>query len=211
MIVRRSAASGVVRGSSRATFWQLVRVEARAFGGAQPGALRGALLFARSALSLWAHHVRVHPSGQALCLLGPRPWRVCGAAVALLVFTGALGTVSRAAALSITSAVLVVLFPSATWAISRAPSWRAWKKERPPRPYTFIGSLASVKPGAGAQLVQAVVSEAAAKGQGVVLDADNDALVRYYERLGFLAFKASQEDRPLRPLPVRMWRPPCTE
>jgi hypothetical protein len=187
--------------------WRLVAVEVRAFDRARPlNRLGRATFAAATGLAVVAFHRRVHPSGRAICLLGPRPGRIAAVIGGVLVVLAVVAALSPVAAATVLAATSLLALPSAVRAVIGLPEAAALRRASPPGRHVYLHSLASTKPGDGAELVRMVTAEADEKGWSIVLDAGSVALVRYYERFGFQA-----RSRPVRAPHggerVRMWRP----
>jgi hypothetical protein len=187
--------------------WRLVGVEVRAFDRARPLGWFGRAAFAAgTGLALVAFHRRVHPSGRAMCLLGPCPGRIAAVIGGVLVVLAVVAALSPVAAGTVLVAISLLALPSAVRAVRGLPATAALRHASPPGRHVYLHSLASTKPGDGAELLRMVTAEADDKGWSIVLDAGNVALVGYYERFGFQA-----RCRPVRGpnggQRVRMWRP----
>jgi len=70
----------------------------------------------------------------------------------------------------------------------------------------YVHSVASTRPGAGAELMTSLAGEADQKGWLLVLDAGNERLGTYYSRFGFA--RGGAVKMPDGNLRVRMWRQP---
>ena len=194
----------------RYSLWHLAGVEVRAFGGRDARTfLRRALFRTAMLLSLVAYAKRVHPSGQALCLLWLRPWRFLGGIAALLLVvctTGALYPVLGAVLVVVITAVLL---PCVIGTVKARPGWKELAKLTPPGRHVYVHSVASQLPGAGAEVLRGLALEADEERWSLVLDASNEKLVRYYEQFGFRALGPGVQ-MPDGARHVRMWRPPIT-
>jgi hypothetical protein len=194
----------------RNSHWRLAGIEVRAFGGRDRTILWRLFFRAAMLLSLVAYTKRIHPSGEALCLLWLKPLRFLGGTAALL-----LVVCTTCAIYPLLGAVLVVgiagvLLPCAIGAVRARPGWKELAKATPPGRHIYVHSVASQLPGAGAELLRALALEADDKHWSLVLDASNEKLVRYYEQFGFEALGAGvQMTDGARH--VRMWRPPITQ
>jgi hypothetical protein len=193
------------------SLWQLAGVEARAFrprdrhqeGGNVPSrvAFRAAMLIA-----LGAFDRRVHASGQAVCLLAPRWLRVLVLTGGAIVLAGVMSAVSPPLGWALIAVVLVVFVPVAVRAAIAFPATNRLRRMGPPGRRVYVHSVASTRPGAGAELLSSLAGEADQKGWLLVLDAANERLEGYYARFGFARSGAvSMPDGSRR---VRMWRPP---
>jgi hypothetical protein len=173
----------------RGGFWQAVRVEVDAFGrgrGLRPP--RRLALAWKNALATLFYKRRAHPSGQAVCLLGPRRALVGLVGVSVLAVGTSLGALAPVPALAVLSAAAAALLPRLVLRSARSlPSKWRWRRLAPRGRRVYLRSLASTQKGAGAELLAAVVEEADLRGWTLVLDAADEALVRYYERFGFVS------------------------
>jgi hypothetical protein len=160
-------------------------------------------------VALATHHRRVHESGQALCLLGVRRSRmlVFLSATALAVIF--IGGASPVAGMALAGAAACL------WAATACRAWRSRAVGTRPtmgaaRDAVRVHSVASIRRGAGAEVLQKLTEEADQKGWSLFLDAANTELARYYLRFGFRATATAPmrtgRDRVRRSL--RMWRHP---
>ena len=185
----------------------LVGVEVRAFGRARPAGWFGRLtLTLGSSVALFAFERRIHPSGGAVCLLGARPGRVALGIGGFWVALVAVGGASRPAAAALLAAIAVLSLPSALRATIELPAQLRLRRATPSGRRVYLHSLASVEPGAGAELMRLVAREADEKGWSLVLDAGNQELARYYRRFGFVA-PWGDAPPPAPSRRVHMWRP----
>lgn len=182
--------------------------ELKAFSRARPMGTLGRAIFAlETGLALTAYHRRAHRNGHALCLLGPRYGRVVMGAAGILLAVGILGALAPVVGEVVVAVVVVILLPSLARAVGDIPASLRLHRLSPPGRHVYLHSLASTQAGAGAELLRSVGEEADQKGWSIVLDADSEGLVAYYQRHGFTALGG--------PVPspggrrrVRMWRPP---
>jgi hypothetical protein len=189
--------------------WRLVGVEVQAFDRARPLSWFGRIAFAgATGLALVAFHRRVHPSGRAMCLLGPRPGRIAAATAGVLLALAAVTVLSPVGAGAVLAVTALLALPSAVRAVRGLPAAAALRRASPPGHHVYLHSLASTKPGDGAELLRMVTGEADDKGWSIVLDAGSLGLVRYYERFGFQA-RCGPVLAPGGGQRVRMWRPAC--
>jgi predicted N-acetyltransferase YhbS len=77
------------------------------------------------------------------------------------------------------------------------------------RHQVYVHSVASTRPGAGAELMASLAGEADQKGWLLFLDAGNEELGTYYSRFGFA--RAGAVRMPDGTVRVRMWRQPQDE
>jgi hypothetical protein len=207
---RRPTRSTTPATRQRYSLWHLAGVEIRAFGDRNAGSLWWRLVFrAAILLSLVAYARRVHPSGQALCLLWLRPWRCVGGIAGLLLIVCTAGAISPVLGAVLVAAIAVVLGPCAISAVKLRPEWKELSRRTPPGRHVYVHSVASQLPGAGAQLLRALALEADENGWSMVLDASNEKLVRYYQQFGFVP-RGPGVRMPHGARHVRMWRPPIT-
>jgi hypothetical protein len=194
--------------AGRSGFWQAVAVEVEAFGRRRRlGPAKRAGLALRNTLATLFYERRVHPSGEAVCLLQPRHALVGVVGISVLAGGTALGVFAPLASLAILCAAVLFAtaassFPAAVVrAVKTSPA--RWHRRRlvPKGKRVYLRSLASTRKGAGAELLAAVVEEADLHGWTLVLDAADPALVRYYERFGFACAARVQPDQE-----TRMWR-----
>jgi hypothetical protein len=188
------------------SLWRLAGVEARAFGPVRrnSGLSRYPAQTAQL-MSLIFYERRVHPSGQAVCLLGLRVWRFGAAVAALVVLIGCIGAFSPYTCIAVAVAVVVSLLPRAVRTGRAFAATARLRTLLPERPYVYVHSMASTLPGAGAELLAELAHEAGDKGWSLVLDASNQKLAAYYGRLGFVA-QGEAVKMPGGGSRVRMWR-----
>ncbi len=74
------------------------------------------------------------------------------------------------------------------------------------RHHVYVHSVASTRPGAGAELMASLAGEADRKGWLLFLDADNEKLASYYSRFGFA--RGGAVTMPNGTVRARMWRLP---
>jgi len=204
---RHPAASTKAHGCS---LWSLAGVEVRAFGDRGAGTMLRQVFFrAAMLLSLIAYAKRVHPSGQALCLLWLRPWRFLGAIATSLLVVCITGAIYPLLGVVLIAAIAAVLLPCSIGAVKSRPGWKELSKLTPPGRHIYVHSVASQLPGAGAELLRALAIEADEQRWSLVLDASNEKLVRYYEQFGFGPLGPGVQ-MPDGARHVRMWRPPIT-
>jgi hypothetical protein len=118
----------------------------------------------------------------------------------------AVGAASRPAAAALLAAIAVLSLPSALKATIELPAQLRLRRAPASGRHVYLHSLASVEPGAGAELMRLVAREADEKGWSLVLDAGNEQLARYYRRFGFVAPRGDAP-APAADRRVRMWRP----
>lgn len=177
-------------GSVRA--WGVAGVATRAFAPRpqfarmRPGPLR--LVFW---LTLAVGDRRANSSGTAVCCLsgastGPRI-RGCVAALAgAAVLAGLWATMSVTWPLWAVFVVAGWLYaPMARSSLGGMRARRALRRSRPAGRAVMLHTVASVEPGAGRRLLEAVTLEADRKAWTLVLDAANERLVAYYSQFGF--------------------------
>jgi hypothetical protein len=194
--------------AQRHSLWELAGVEIRAFGGREPGSLWWRGVFrAAIMLSLVVYARRVHPTGQALCLLWLRPWRLVGGIIGLLLVVCAAGALSPVLGAALIAAIAAILLPGVPAAVKARSASRQLCRLTPPGRHIYVHSVASQLPGAGAQLLRGLVLEADQSGWSLVLDASNEKLARYYEQFGFVP-RGPGVQMPDGARHVRMWRPP---
>jgi hypothetical protein len=190
-------------------YWRLVAVEVRAFGRRDKRNLAQRLAFVSAmALSMWAYRRRCDVSGQAVCLLEPRPLRLAGGFGGLAVVALALGATCPPVAWALVAGLASLCLPLAWPAVKALPANHRLRRMTPPGPRMYLHSLASTWPGSGAELMRSVVRDADATGKAIALDADNQKLARYYEAFGFRAL-GTAVTMPNGVSRVRMWRPPA--
>ena len=182
--------------ASRPSLWQLTRLGLVAFRD-QPQTrmqwpiLRALCLQVLLIVSIATAERRVHPGGDAFCLLSTRSRR--GEVMAALV----------GAVLSVPIILLVAFLPVLFWlvvltlAVLLSPSALLSLKTRrlrerlaasaPSGPLIGIHTVTSSFPGHGAELMNQVSEEADLAGWSLVLDAANERLSDYYGRFGFQA------------------------
>jgi hypothetical protein len=161
------------------------------FAGARPWLLQP-LFWLQLLVGEW----RANSSGRA----------VCG------ITTGSVTTrvkSSLASALILAVAVLLVAFENVTWPIiivlavisclclptvRRSAAGirprRQLRRARPRGHFVTVHSVASVEPGAGRALLQALNTEADRRNWTLVLDTANEALESYYAQLGYVRLAA---------------------
>ncbi|MGP8205252.1 MAG: hypothetical protein ACLQVK_04200 [Acidimicrobiales bacterium] len=191
------------------SMWQLADVEALAFRGDGGGTVTSRLAFKTATLiALSAFDRRVHPSGQAVCLLAPRWLRLVSSTTGAVVLAGLIGAVWPPLGGALLVLTAVVLLPLAVRATVALPARRRLRRVGPPgrRRYVYVHSVASTRPGAGAELMTSLAGEADQKGWLLVLDAGNESLGAYYAKFGFARGGAVR--MPDGTVQVRMWRQP---
>ena len=188
------------------SLWHLAEVEARAFGTIQcnPGISRFPAQVA-ALLSLVFYERRQHPSGQAVCMLGLRRWRLCGAVAGLVVLISGLGALSPYACVTVVVGIIVSLLPRAVRTGRAFAAQADLRAFLPARPYVYVHSLASTWPGAGGELLRDLAQEADHRGWSLVLDASNEKLACYYGTFGFVA-RGQAVRMPDGGSRIRMWR-----
>jgi hypothetical protein len=204
------AARGRLR--RRCGLWRLVRVELAAFSRFEDRSTFERLALAPCRVvavttAMLAYDRRVHPSGRAVCLLGPRRARTAAGAIGALPAIGVVGAMAPVLAEVLVGTFLLVVFlPLAVQAVRAWPANMQLGRFTPPVRHVYLHALASGEPGAGAKLLRSVVAEADAGGLALVLDADNGTLARYYGQSGFTPLGAPVR-MPAGSYRVRMWRP----
>jgi hypothetical protein len=97
--------------------------------------------------------------------------------------------------------------PGSVATVRRFPEPHQPRRLSPGEKHIYVHSLASTLSGAGADLLRTLTREADEKDWLLVLDANNERLMRYYRDFGFEA-RGSAVRSPDGGGPVRMWRPP---
>lgn len=179
---------------SRPELWRLSKVAARAFGpqpqfaGTRAGPLRLVML-AQLAMS----DVRADPEGRAVCALSGASTRPALRGSAAAVAAGAVMAGLWLTA-TYTWPVLVLLlgaawlfWPMARRSLAGRSARRALARSRPPGRSVTVHTVASVVPGAGAELMRAVAGEADRRAWTLTLVAANPTLAGYYRQFGFAA------------------------
>ncbi len=191
----------------RHSLWHLAGVEARAFGAAH-GNNKLRRLGSKMAIlpSLILYERRMHPSGQAVCLLRLRRTRFCGIVAAVVVLVFAAAAVSPYAGAALATAMIVLLARGAVRAGRGLGAETRLRTLSPPGAHLYVHSLASTLPGAGAELLRDLAREADDKRWSMILDASNEKLSKYYENFGFLALGPAVH-MPDGSSHLRMWRP----
>ncbi|MGH9104479.1 MAG: hypothetical protein ACRDZX_01320 [Acidimicrobiales bacterium] len=188
-------------------FWRLVGLEALAFDRARHrGRLGRVGLVATSAVALWLHQRRVHPEAEAVCLLSPRPVRALASGVVLVVAAISLAALPGLAGVLATAVFLTGLASLAVGPLKALPATVRLRRQSPPGHHVYLHSLASSRPGAGAELMGSVIGEADSRGWSLLLDAAGPELVHYYQRFGFRR-RGGAVVVPGGPRRIRMWRP----
>ncbi len=193
--------------NGRYSLWHLAGVQSRAFGGPNSTPLRQLPRRTAVLLTLAVYERRTHPSGQAVCLLGLRRGRFWGGVAALALLICAAGALSTYAGAALAVAVVALLLPRSVGALRALGGRGRLRTLTPPGCCVYVHSVASARPGAGAELLRRLTHEADGKGWSLVLDASNEKLVGYYAKFGFAArgLAVRMPDGSRR---VRMWRPP---
>jgi hypothetical protein len=100
--------------TSAPSLWQLAQVEAQAFRGADRSGTPSRLAFGAATLvALAAFDRRVHSSGQAVCLLGPRWARVAMCSTGAVVLAGVTGAVVPVLGWALLALTALVFLPLA--------------------------------------------------------------------------------------------------
>lgn len=190
------------------TLWSLAGVEARAFApGRRQRYVNQCVVRALMLLALISYERRTDLSGDAVCLLHPRRFRqlATGTVIGLLacLIAGASPVAAIAGVILLVSAVGPKTVRSGLASVRRPSSHR----HVPKGSYVYVHSVASVRPGAGAELLESLAREADSKGWSLLLDADNERLVSYYGRFGFVRGDGDMAEKAG---PVRMWRSPLS-
>jgi hypothetical protein len=193
--------------NGRYSLWHLAGVESRAFGGPNNTLIRQIPRKTALWLTLAVYERRTHPSGQAVCLLGLRRGRFWGGVLGLTLLICAAGAVSTYAGAALAVAVVVLLVPGSVGALRALGGRGRLGRLTPPGCCVYVHSVASTRPGAGAELLRRLIHEADGKGWALVLDSSNEKLVGYYARFGFAA-RGPAVIMPDGSRRVRMWRPP---
>ncbi|HVA44472.1 MAG TPA: hypothetical protein VNF50_13400 [Acidimicrobiales bacterium] len=153
---------------------------------ARPFCLRALVL-----LSILTSDVRVHPDGQAFCLLARPSVRRDVLAVSLMAAAVAAlaGMVVAAPILFwvVVVAILVLILPSLRLSLLAHRAHKVLARSSPTRPYVGVHTVTSTCPGHGRQLMADLGREADSKGWTLVLDAANEALAGYYSDLGYMS------------------------
>jgi len=102
-----------------------------------------------------------------------------------VVGTGIIGALSPWAGGALLVLTASVFLPLAARATVALPATRRLHRIGPPGRYVYVHSVASTRPGAGAELLASLTVEADEKGWMLALDAGNETLGTYYSRLGF--------------------------
>lgn len=195
--------------TSAPSLWQLAQVEARAFRGAGGRPVLSRIAFIAAALvALVAFERRVHSSGQAVCLLAPRWARVGLSLTGAVALAGVIGAVLPIVGWALLVLTALVFLPLAVRAMKALPAKAQLSRLGPRRGRrrVYVHSVASTRPGAGAELMTALADEADKKRWVLVLDAANERLGTYYSRFGFA--RGGAVKMPDGALRVRMWRQP---
>jgi hypothetical protein len=122
------------------------------------------------------------------------------------VLAGFIGAVSAPLGWALSSAIVLLLAPLAVRGTVMLPATVRLRRTGPPGRHLYVHSVASTRPGAGAELLASLATEADQKGWSLVLDADNKKLETYYVRFGFA--RSGRTGMPARAGRVRMWRQP---
>lgn len=194
------------------SLWALAGVEADAFS---PRRRTGAFRHLKTRLimlvALFGFERRTHQSGLAVCLLDAKPARLLLAAGGLACLVVLVCGASAPAGLALLG-VVVCIFGPALARNSRLPG-NCWPVARRGlgAGSVYLHSLASARPGAGAELMQQVAAEADREQLTLVLDADNEILVLYYEQFGFSRRAPAYDLGGARrsSIGTRMWRLPA--
>ena len=175
---------------------RLARVEVTAFGDspmcrAQWPVARRFGLWLNMAVNLFVLERRSAEDGTAVCLLGRLSPAVVLRGLSLTVgflFIGAV-LVAWAPISALGFVVLGLFLCLPTWRLRRlsAPARAVLAQSAPGPDWVEVHSVASVSPGAGRQLLEALCVEADDRAWTLYLDAGNLRLVDYYAALGFEA------------------------
>ncbi len=191
------------------SLWQLSEVEAQAFGRGHHRRVPAKVAFrAAMVVALGAFERRVHPSGQAVCLLAPRWRRVVGCSLGAVVCAALIGAVVPVLGWVMLALSALVSLPFAARAARALPARVRLGRTGPSpgRRAVYVHSVASTRPGAGADLLTSLADEADEAGWWLYLDADNGDLAAYYSRFGFSWAGAVR--MPNGTVRARMWRQP---
>lgn len=189
------------------SLWRLAAVETEAFVGRdRRNAVSKAALTAGMLVALGAFERRVHSSGQAVCLLAPRWRRLVIFTTGAVVGAGIIGALFPWAGAALLALTAVVFLPLAVRATVALPATRRLHRIGPPGRHVYVHSVASTRPGAGAELLGSLAVEADEKGWLLALDAGNESLETYYSKFGFTRGGAVRMPNGSRR--VRMWRQP---
>lgn len=221
MVASCSAFSALVRSSPadnqrrQPSVFELASVVTIAFDRVEPrGRVRRWAFWAGTLAALFLYERRVHESGRAVCLLGLKRRRVAAGAAALVALEVLAGGVSTAAAVGVVMATAAILVPLGVAGLRVLPA-RARLAGRTPRgryrcPHRYLHSLASTKPGTGAELLRQVCAEADSKDRHLFLETGSGRLVSYYAGFGFEPC-GNPVRFPNGELHLRMWRPPLAD
>ena len=151
-------------------------------------------------LALLTHERRVHPGGDAVCLLWARRWRCALSGGTVGFGTAMVAGSNREAGMGLVAISLV----AGVWRWRRGGHLACWWiARRGTGQAVRVHSFASRRPGAGRELLVVVTEEADRKGWDLYLEPANARLGAYYGDFGFKTLPAG---RP-RPSCQRMWRP----
>lgn len=189
----------------RSSVFSLASVETEAF-------CRRRVVSRRSHVALWVLMLvailtfdrRVAPSGKAVCLLAPRRGRQVLLFGALALFVCLVAGAAPVPALASVALLIVFSVRTLSGRLGELQQGGRLRRRVPDGRHLYVHSVASVQPGAGSELMRELVMEADEKGWSLLLDADNEALARYYTEFGFVAQHPEDISRPGR---VRMYRP----
>lgn len=171
---------------NRYSAWDMAGVQARAFG-SRAGKSR--LGETRMRLAIWivtlTHERREHPDGTAVCLLGPKAVRIAILLIATVLASLFVGDVGAEGGMALVLAVSWIMGPSAVRYGKRLLRSAGPHSCGIPGGTVIVHSLASIRRGAGAELMVMLTDEADRRGWMLSLEADGEELVQYYERFGF--------------------------
>jgi len=146
-------------------------------------------LLALVMLSILTSDVRVHPDGDAFCLLS-RP-SIRRDVLAVSMVTGAFAVLAGMVAAApilfwvVVAAILVLVLPSLRLSVVAHRAHAVLARSSPTRPYVGVHTVTSTCAGHGRQLMADLGREADRKGWTLVLDAANEVLAGYYSDLGY--------------------------
>jgi hypothetical protein len=170
------------------SIWALSGVETDAFAPRDRASVLRRL-YTRSAMvvALYCCERRVHDSGCAVCLLGPRLGRslqvVLGLVVALTLLCGA----SPWVCVALMAIVVLIGGGQLRLTLRKVTARQHWPSQLTEGRRVYVHCLASVRSGAGAQLLDRLTAEADEKGWCLALHAENERLAAYYRDFGFEA------------------------
>ena len=151
--------------------------------------LRPLCLWVLLVVSVATSERRVHPEGDAFCLLTTRRRRGQVMAMAMgMAFAAPIALLVAVLPVVfwlVVLALAVLLFPSCVLKLKTGHLRARLAASAPSGRLVGIHTVTSVQPGHGAQVVEMVVREADSSGWSLVLDAANERLAAYYSQFGF--------------------------